>query len=199
MYQEPSELFTDVSVRLSSDCVNASYLCTQRRCGSAGRPWRFPQGRTYTPADPPGPGRSPASSSHTRDVPERSTFPPDIELHTQLMIKLLQQYYIYLKSHKFYVFYIVIKVSKPYSTNKKVVELMSSGGCTLHSTPFHSPHILPLSTEPGLQNREGLLLSRDLGSATIISEDTWKLDSGCLASVRFRRLVSCSRVRRSLF
>lgn len=83
MYQEPSELFTDVSVRLSSDCVNASYLCTQRRCGSAGRPWRFPQGRTYTPADPPGPGRSPASSSHTRDVPERSTFPPDIELqHT---------------------------------------------------------------------------------------------------------------------
>lgn len=63
----------------------------------------------------------------------------------------------------------------------------------------HSPHILPFSTEPGLQNREGFLLSKDLGSATIISEDTWKLDSGCLASVLFRRLVSCSKVRRSLF
>lgn len=36
----------------------------------------------------------------------------------------------------------------------------------------YSPHILPLSTEPGLQDRKAFLLSRDLGSATIISEDT---------------------------
>lgn len=76
---------------------------------------------------------------------------------------------------------------------------MSLGGCILHSVALYSPHIRPLSTEPGLQNRDALLPSRDLGSATIISEDTWKLDSGCLAKVRFSRLVSCSRVRRSLF
>lgn len=81
---------------------------------------------------------------------------------------------------------------------------MSLGGSFLSlvspsSALLDSPHILPFSTEPGRQNRDALLPSSDLGSATIISEDTWKLDSGCLASVRFSRLVSCSRVRRSLF
>lgn len=58
-----------------------SYLCTQWCCGSAGRPWMSPQGRTYTPADPPGPGRSQASSSHTHCAPERSMCPPDTGLH----------------------------------------------------------------------------------------------------------------------
>lgn len=69
----------------------------------------------------------------------------------------------------------------------------------LHPICSNSPHILPLSMEPGLQDRKALLLSRDFGSATIICDDTWKLDNGCLASVRFRRLVNCSSVRRSLF
>lgn len=62
----------------------------------------------------------------------------------------------------------------------------------------YSPHILPLSTEPGLHDRKAFLPSRDFGSATIISEDTRKLDSGCLDSVLFSRLVSCSSVRSSL-
>lgn len=66
------------------------------------------------------------------------------------------------------------------------------------ATSSDSPHILPLSTEPGLQDSKAFLPSRDFGSATIISDDTWKLDSGCLASVLFSRLVSCSSVRRSL-
>lgn len=81
------EEYSYTEKRLRSDCVDASYLCTLQRCGSACRPWTFPQGRTYTPADPPGPGRHPTSSSHTRYVPGRSTFPPDIGLrqHIQLM------------------------------------------------------------------------------------------------------------------
>lgn len=58
-----------------------SYLCTQRGCGSAGRPWRFPRGRNYTPADPLDPGRSRSSNSRTRYVPERSRSPPDTGLH----------------------------------------------------------------------------------------------------------------------
>lgn len=83
--------------------------------------------------------------------------------------------------------------------------LFSLGGLLMPSsrniyvvTSSDSPHILPFSTEPGLQDRKAFLASRDFGSATIISEDTWKLDSGCLASVLFSRLVSCSSVRRSL-
>lgn len=55
---------------------NRSYLCIRRCCGSAGKLWRIPRGRTCTLADPPGPGRSPASSSHTRYVPGRSRYPP---------------------------------------------------------------------------------------------------------------------------
>lgn len=65
---------------IQSEVLLCLYLCTQPCCGSVGRPWRFPQSTTYTPADPPGPGRSPASSSHTRYIPERSTFPPGIGL-----------------------------------------------------------------------------------------------------------------------
>lgn len=60
-------------------------------------------------------------------------------------------------------------------------------------TKSNSPHTLPFRTDPGRQYSVAFLLSRDLGSATIISDDTWKLVNGCLLSVRLSRLVSCSR------
>lgn len=156
--------------------MHVLYLCTQRCCGSAGRLWRFLQDRTYTPADPPGPGRNPASNSHTHYIQEKSRFPLDIGLkeHSQLEAR---------KSNTAMCFHTVMKGT------------LRLGGCTF----LYSPHILPLRTEPGLQKRDALLLSSDLGSAIIISEDKWKLDSGCLDSVLFSLLVSCSSIRRSLF
>ncbi len=58
---------------------------------------------------------------------------------------------------------------------------------------LYSPHTLPLRTDPGWQYSVAFfLLSKDLGSATIISDDTWKVENGCLLSVRLSRLVSCS-------
>lgn len=57
-----------------------THLYTQWCCGSASRQWRFPLGRTYTPADPPGLGRNPANSSHIRYVPENNMFPLDTAL-----------------------------------------------------------------------------------------------------------------------
>lgn len=60
--------------------VHKTDLCTHWCCGSAGRLWRFLQDRTYTPAGPPGPGRTPTSSSHTRYVPEKNRFQLDIGL-----------------------------------------------------------------------------------------------------------------------
>lgn len=61
-----------------------SYFCTRRRCASAGRPWTFPRGRTCIPADPPGPGRSPTSSSRTRGAPERNRCPQDTGLRLKM-------------------------------------------------------------------------------------------------------------------
>lgn len=76
--------------------MHALYLCIQPHCGSVGRLWRFLQNRTCTPADPPGPGRSPASSSHTRYIPERSTSPPDIGLQGRLQLVIEWEHITYL-------------------------------------------------------------------------------------------------------
>lgn len=169
---------TTVHRQRVASSTGESYFCTRRRCASAGRPWTFPRGRTCIPADPPGPGRSPTSSSRTRGAPERNTCPQDTGLRLKNELK------------------------RP-SNHCHHSILLGAAEMRRGADGWHcrlcSPHILPLSMEPGLHDRNAFLLSRDLGSATIICDDTWKLDSGCLASVRFRRLVSCSSVRRSLF
>lgn len=71
-------------------------------------------------------------------------------------------------------------------------ESISDVPCWMCISFSNSPHTLPLRTDPGRQYRVAFLLSNDLGSATIISDDTWKVENGCLLSVRLSRLVSCS-------
>lgn len=56
------------------------------------------------------------------------------------------------------------------------------------------PHMRPLSTEPGLQKRKAFSVSRELLSATTISEASWKEYMGSLFKVFFRRLVMVSKV-----
>jgi hypothetical protein len=52
----------------------------------------------------------------------------------------------------------------------------------------------PLSTEPGLQKRKAFSVSRELLSATTVSEASWKEYMGSLFKVLFRRLVIVSNV-----
>lgn len=71
-------------------------------------------------------------------------------------------------------------------------ESISDVSCWMCISFSNSPHTLPLRTDPGRQYSAAFLLSSDLGSATIISDDTWKVENGCLLNVRLSRLVSCS-------